>query len=443
MSTRPSSAALATAPSPVNPGLIRMHDVQTGLGDASPEGLPSYAERAALLPGFAVVPSLRPPVADDYLLGLGLGAASHGGVIRVSPNGTLYDALSGKGFEDEFELVRTLVAQGYQIEPFLATDTELRFAARLGFRYQDAFWAPQPGLAEVFNDKIHLRRMVERHGIPGIKFPYYRIVPLGNDAEIYRVLEDMLGHHDQVFIKHPCFATGDGVFCLHRNSNWRVKAASALRWLRNCSRPPLEVIIDVAVPGYDASVQIEVLETGPVFIAKTLMHIKDDVAHAGNVLSTQPLTPYERSERDMCDQSMAVAWKLWEHGYRGYLSFDFRLSGVGAFMLEDNARTTGAMYPTGIFLQLLDQGVTECAVSWYVLETELGFSFEHLLDLLSRTRHRSGTLLFEGAAGILPCVVVPLHSGGTKIMAASIGADVTQAVDFVGHLEDLVASTVS
>lgn len=410
----------------MSPNLVRIHDLSAAFAGLEVAGLSRYPERALLMPGHAVISKGTPREYLDYLLSCGIGAGS---VASVATEGDLTGRLS----QDQLDQIKELVGNNFRLEFFLPTSAEANFVERHGFNYAQHVWGPTPALAELVNNKIWLRRQFGSAPDILARFPEHVILPVGERHRIIRqVLEYMISRNQGAILKHPTLASGDGLYRLHPGS-WRAELEAAFADLAKRGYTG-EVVIEAAhwdhVP---LSAQLEIHNAGPLYLTGTTQQMINGTVHTGNRISSgQHPDICVNTVRQMEQESLQLAWKLWELGYRGYLGFDFILVGDRLLLIEANGRITGATYPLGVALQAQANGQTD----WGVISDKLG-TRNVSCDRLSQALRQQG-LLFDGLTGVLPaCPGLLVHG---VAMLYSLGEDLAEADEHLTRARQLIAT---
>jgi hypothetical protein len=416
-----------TAFGPTNPRLVRFHDVGPAFPGLHVTGLDHYPDRALLLPGLAVIQRGGFAQHLAYLREVGIGADRF---LAVSPG----DTLTGSLGPDQLTQLRRLAGDGHQFEFFLTTEGDEAFVAReMQLPYEKVVWGPRAKLARNANDKIWLRRQFPNSVLKTARFPDHEILSVLQEELIYDFVRDNLEINGGAVLKHPSLASGDGIFVIRDGQSWREEVAAALGDFHQRSYTG-EIIVEAFYESLPLSGQAEITTEGPRFICATVQEIANDTDHAGNYLTNGPLPGVTAGIAAQVEtDTLELAFGLWRLGYRGYVGFDFLydLRFGQLFVIECNARITGAMYPLSVGLQVQSKGQPSWAVATEIMQPTRQYDFNTLMRLL-----KVRDLLFDGTAGILPACPGLLRYG--KAMLYAVGDTTPAAADYLDTARDLL-----
>lgn len=397
-----SRTTMDEAPSPIDPNLVRIHDVGVYPGLQMP-GLAAYAQRALLLPGTAVVHTGVPHDYIDYLKGVGIGAHT---VMEVPGEHSLVGGLT----YEQILSIRDAVDNGARVELFIATPEQRQMIESFGINYASGVWGPSPEIADKVNSKTWLRGNIED------TYPEHYIVSLKdrNGAQIYGHAARLIAVHNGAVLKPSNLATGEAFTFIPDGDTWIHAVTAGLRLLRDHGIED-DIILEAEYKKHvPLSVQMEIRTAGPQVICATVQQITHGSKHAGNFLSS---TPQDGIPEEIIDRALAVGWQLHALGYQGYCGWDSMNTKDGLLSLEINGRVTGAMYPLGVALQAQANGLEHWAVGSENMTTGIR-SFGKLSE-------RLGPHLFDGQTGILPACPGLLVTGTAMLYA--VGDSVAEA----------------
>ena len=393
----------------LNPNMVRIGDVRDPYPNLVSTGLDYYADRSLLLPGCVVVADDIDPGYLQYLADAGIGAPACGQIIQVPVTGTLLASCQ--------TAVERILQRNQMIEFFLPTASAQRLVKSLGRNYQDVVWGPPPELAAKVNHKGWLRRHFDDWG--QVPFPAHTIHDIGNRLAIARSTEAYTARNQLAVVKAANLATGEGMKFVNQ-TNWPAVLPYLLKRLSESGYTD-EIIVERAyLPHSPFSVQLEITEGGPQFLAVTRQIIGDHGAHSGNIISTFATPEFNPSTIDaLIHRSMIAAGEMHRLGYRGYIGFDFIRPDTGEhrgqlYVLEANGRVTGAMYPLAVLAQVLRHHGAPLVIMSDNLPCSSDLMWPKLRDL-----YQASGILFDGYTGILP--VGPRLMGTGKAMTYAVG----------------------
>jgi hypothetical protein len=412
--------------------MIRIHDVYPAFVKLDVDGIAEYHTRAASLPGLVVIQSPLPDAYTRLLRDTNIGANR---LWQVPMGSTLTESL----IDGQHHLLRSFLDQGHKLECFLPTADQRKFVEhQLGFDYSQVVWGPSPELAVLTNSKIWLRRQFA--GTKGVAFAEHQITSQADRLAITEYCHYLIGKYGGAIVKVEDQASGDGMIKLHDVPNWgQVLKLGLMEFKRRGFHG--EVIVEA---GYwehiPLSVQMEVSDTGPEFILDTEQTMTDHTVHAGNII-TNGANPKVLDEvrQQMREQALLLGWSYYRLGYRGHVGFDFMDTAHGLFLLESNARITGAMYPLGVGLQMEANGANHWAVVTLNIEPAHRWEYNRLHQTLSDM-----DMLFNGQRGVLPMApgLLTINHGKRKAMVYCTGKDIAEANAYLDEVHTLLRPTI-
>ncbi len=430
-STRPRPAIQAS--SPIDGGYFRIHDL-SAFPDLQVDGLGTYPDRAAVLPGTCVVQEGVPRSWLQYLQAVGIGARR---IIEVRTPVHPGEGLAGCFSLNDLRDLRLSVIAGHRLEFFLPTQWQHHYVERLGYDYRSLVWGPNPELATQVNDKIWLRRT-----LPDQPYPEYRIVNL-SDPESAGTIRDRVGRmiirHGGAVLKHPNLASGDGIKFVRPTSDapdWTQQLTAALTSFEERGYKG-DIIIDAFYKDHvPLSAQMEIGANGPRYICATVQQISNGTVHSGNFISSRALPGIDPGiVATMKLRALEIGWELHALGYHGYFGADFLytlgLKENRLLLLETNGRVTGAMYPLSVALQAHANGLSKWGVGSDNIALEAPSSFERLSTQL-------GPLMFNGTTGVVPAC--PRLLVFRKAMLYAVGRDVAEAKSMLAESAERLAA---
>ncbi|QQR53195.1 ATP-grasp domain-containing protein [bacterium] len=389
--------------------LFRVHDVRDPYPSLENAGLGHYADRALLMPGTVVIADGIDPGYLQFLARVDIGAPAHGRVIQVPVTGTLLASCPAAMLRD--------LKHGQLFEFFLPTASVRHLVDSLNHQYQNVVWGPSPKLAAQVNHKGWLRRHFEGWG--QISFPAHSTHDFQQRIAIAQSGEAYTKRYQSAAVKAANLATGEGIEIVNQK-NWPVVLSQLLSRLTDSGYTD-EIIVERAyMPHSSFSVQLEITEGGPQFLAITRQIIGNQSTHNGNVISTSATTGLNPSTIDaLVQRALIAAGELHRLGYRGYIGFDFIRPDTGEhrsqlFVLEANGRVTGAMYPLAVLAQVLRHHGAPLVIMSDNLPCATDLTWPRIHDL-----YRAAGILFDGYTGILP--VGPRLLGTGKAITYAIG----------------------
>lgn len=369
--------------------VIRVHNVPEDFPNLRVLGIETYPDRACLLPGIVFVlgpedPDMRYWLEDMKRVGIGPDE-----VLWLTPENKedgLYKAMLESPVA--IDVIGEVLRAGGRFEPFCTSVRSEEVIEDLAGRLRSPYFnpgkwhfaCPQREIAEIWNNKVETRNMLQAAGHGGV-FPDFWVCKTFPD--LVDAVKNASKFGSYVVKSDPTAASTEGMSFFKQDelpTDETIEAWKAKDWSRPAlvdhyvDHVPFSMTWGISDDGARfgwASLQVlHGIEPGSVITIDDIRAGGKGAAHEGNVVGAcgQDIGPITADVVAVADIFMRpVLEEVWQSGYRGFLNMDLALDSAKlealrikgesltianirriVYMLEFNARTSNSSYTAGV-----------------------------------------------------------------------------------------------